>query len=511
MRKYILGFFANGLIVFLCYFFFIWLKFHEPFPGTRIIFTFILFFILWTIIALMTEKYSIIQDNQLSEVRSKIAISDFVTLVVFGILVRYLRHFNEVRFVLIYTLLLATFIEFICGYLFIAFKKSVKKTVFVESQNGGNAPQGETATVHAEKKVYPDATLFHPSPLPIDLANFIVEETNEETFNFISRHFGTSDETLIVSTTTSFNVINQVKNSYRVIINLKRINDFQYINKFFEAVNSKLHDGGIFIDWVETFGLRKKRIMSEHTWGLNYLVYLCDFIFHRVFPKLPVTKKVYFFITKGRNRVLSKAESLGRLYSCGFEIIEEQFIENRLFFVVQKTKEPVFDQNPTYGPIIKLRRIGLNGKIIGVYKLRTMHAYSEYLQGYVHAKYSLQEGGKFKDDFRITTLGRIFRKLWIDELPMLINLIKGDLKLVGVRPLSRHYYNLYTKELQQRRLKFKPGLIPPFYADLPKTLDEIIASENKYLELYEKKPVKTDFSYFFKAMYNIIFKHARSN
>jgi lipopolysaccharide/colanic/teichoic acid biosynthesis glycosyltransferase len=251
-------------------------------------------------------------------------------------------------------------------------------------------------------------------------------------------------------------------------------------------------------------------LLSKYPWGVKYLIYSGDFIINRVFPKLPVTKKIYFFLTHGHNRVLSKAETYGRLYSCGFEIVEEAFIGDRLFFVVRKIKEPAFDYHPTYGPVIHLKRLGKNGKIISVYKLRTMHAYSEYLQGYIYERNKLQPGGKFKDDFRVTTLGRIFRMLWIDELPMLINLIKGDLKIVGVRPLSQHYFDLYTNELKEKRIKYKPGLIPPFYADLPETLQEIMDSEMRYLLSYEKNPFQTDFRYFRKAMWNILFRHARS-
>ncbi len=165
----------------------------------------------------------------------------------------------------------------------------------------------------------------------------------------------------------------------------------------------------------------------------------------------------------------------------------------------------------TYGPLIKLRRVGKGGKDIKVYKMRTMHPYAEYLQEYVYQKHSLQEGGKFKDDFRVSTLGKIMRRLWIDELPMFINFFRGELKIVGVRPLSKHYFNLYSKELQERRIKYKPGLVPPFYVDKPKTLDEIMASEIKYFDAYDKNPVLTDIKYFFAAFYNIIFKKYRSN
>jgi lipopolysaccharide/colanic/teichoic acid biosynthesis glycosyltransferase len=209
--------------------------------------------------------------------------------------------------------------------------------------------------------------------------------------------------------------------------------------------------------------------------------------------------------------VLSRAETLGRLYSCGFECLDEKFVDGKLYFVARKISEPYFPENPTYGPFIKLKRYGKNGKDIGVYKMRTMHAYSEYLQEYVYSKNKLQEGGKFAEDFRVTASGRFMRKFWLDELPMLFNLINGDMKLVGVRPLSKHYFNLYTEELKEKRLKFRPGLVPPFYVDLPKTLTEIMASESKYLDAYARNPIWTDIRYFFIAFWNIFIKRARSN
>jgi lipopolysaccharide/colanic/teichoic acid biosynthesis glycosyltransferase len=94
---------------------------------------------------------------------------------------------------------------------------------------------------------------------------------------------------------------------------------------------------------------------------------------------------------------------------------------------------------------------------------------------------------------------------------MFINLFKGEMKLVGVRPLSRHYFDLYPKDLQELRIKVKPGLVPPFYADLPQTLEEIIESEREYLVSYQEHPIRTDFKYFFLAWYNILVKKARSN
>lgn len=339
----------------------------------------------------------------------------------------------------------------------------------------------------------------------------IIEESGEEVYNFIREHVDIChSDHLFVSTTTRFNILNQEQHIYKSVVNLKRVNDIRRINKFFEAINEKLPNDGLFIGNVETYSLRKRRILKKFPPVLNWIYYSMDFIFKRVFPKLKITQKIYFLLTRGNNRVLSKAESYGRLYSCGFELKANKVVNGQLFFVAKKIGEPAFDYNPTYGPLIRLKRVGKDGKIIKVYKMRTMHAYSEYLQAYVYERNNLKNGGKFDNDFRITTLGKIMRKFWIDELPMLINLFRRDMKLVGVRPLSNHYFNLYDEDLKQKRTQHRPGLIPPYYADLPDTLTEIQESERKYLEAYEKRPIRTDWVYFWKAMKNIFLKNARS-
>jgi len=139
-----------------------------------------------------------------------------------------------------------------------------------------------------------------------------------------------------------------------------------------------------------------------------------------------------------------------------------------------------------------------------------MYPYSEYIQELVYSTYGSHSGDKPDFDFRISRIGMILRKYWIDELPMLINLFKREIKLVGVRPLSFAKLKTYPKEFIDYRSKFKPGLLPPYYADIPKNRSEMILSEKNYLKEYTKSPFKTDLSYFFKIMLNIIFKGARS-
>jgi lipopolysaccharide/colanic/teichoic acid biosynthesis glycosyltransferase len=89
-------------------------------------------------------------------------------------------------------------------------------------------------------------------------------------------------------------------------------------------------------------------------------------------------------------------------------------------------------------------------------------------------------------------------------------MLEGNMKLVGVRPLSKQYFDLYNPEHKERRTKYKPGLVPPYYADMPQDLDGIQASEKRYLDSYDKHPFRTDVRYFFKSWWNIVFHQARS-
>lgn len=298
--------------------------------------------------------------------------------------------------------------------------------------------------------------------------------------------------------------------AHKTIINPARINDIRYVNKFFEAVNERLVLGGYFVGCVETSSVRKARIQKRYS-SLGKAVYAADYVLHRVIPKLPRVKKAYFAVTRGRNRVLSEFETFGRLYSCGFELSDSIELDGLTYFLAKKIGEPDFNSEATYGPLIKLRRVGNKGKLIKVYKVRTMYPYSEYLQQYVYERNGLQEGGKLKDDPRVTVVGKFLRKYWLDELPMIWNLLRGDMKLIGVRPISRHYFGLYPAEFQEYRKQFKPGLVPPVYITIPKTLDDVVELERAYLEEYEKRGWVTDLSYCWKLFHSIVIKRIRSH
>lgn len=315
----------------------------------------------------------------------------------------------------------------------------------------------------------------------------------------------------IVRIVDADNLIKHEDHSLDCLINLHRINDIKGINNFFKSVNAKLKDEASFVGCVETLEQRKNRLFKKFPKGINAMYYTLDFIFKRVFPKFKYTKKFYMFLTHGRNRALSKSEVLGRLVYCGFKIDDVCEIDNKLYFKAHKESEPMNCSEPSTGLILRIKRVGRNGKPITVYKFRTMHPYAQYLQEYIFEQNNLKAGGKFANDFRITKWGRWMRRFWIDELPMLYNFLRGDLKLVGVRPLSEHYLSLYSNELKTLRTQGKPGLIPPFYADMPKSLEEIMASESKYMKAYVQDPFTTDLTYCLKAFNNILLHKARSS
>jgi lipopolysaccharide/colanic/teichoic acid biosynthesis glycosyltransferase len=334
---------------------------------------------------------------------------------------------------------------------------------------------------------------------------------NLDAFIWKNLHLQPDDEVVkVLATATPLNLELIENDSCSCIINLKRINDVRYISKFLQTANAKLPRHGYYITRVETKNQRVQNLMNRFPWPLGWLVSFTDFIFHRVLPKIPVTRKAYYWATKGQNRVLTLSETLGRLISCGFGIVDHKEIDGHTWIVARKEQAPGYNENPTYGVLVKLRRVGMDGKLINVYKLRTMHPFSEYIQEYVYLNNNLKEGGKLDNDYRITSWGRVMRKLWIDELPMIWNLLRGEMKLVGVRPLSQHYFHLYPEDVQRLRIRTRPGLVPPFYADLPRTFEEIVESERRYLFAYNEHPLRTDISYFFKAVKNILIRKARS-
>jgi lipopolysaccharide/colanic/teichoic acid biosynthesis glycosyltransferase len=101
------------------------------------------------------------------------------------------------------------------------------------------------------------------------------------------------------------------------------------------------------------------------------------------------------------------------------------------------------------GPVLyRQRRVGLHGREFELVKLRTMVVGAER-EG---AGWAVNEG-----DPRITRVGRVLRRLSLDELPQLWNVVRGDMSLIGPRPTLSYQVERYTAR-QRRRLEVKPGI-----------------------------------------------------
>ena len=321
-----------------------------------------------------------------------------------------------------------------------------------------------------------------------------------------------SRQTKAVCDTSRFAFLQIPDYQYKTIVDLTLLNDAKGINRRFCIINQKLPDGGRYVCCYRPQEYMKSKILNQYPPIIRWFVYTLYFINKRVIPRLMLTSRLYYDLTKGRKRMLSKTEVLGRLYYCGFEVDEIVPMGHIEYVFAHRHSQPYpQEQIKVYGPLIKLPRVCKNKEIKYFYKFRTMHPYAEYIQKYVFdARGGMDIADKSNDDWRITTWGKFLRKYWLDELPMLLNWLKADVKLVGVRPLSKTMFNEYPEWLQDKRTKSRPGLIPPFYIDHPDTFEELFASEDKYLTEYLEHPVSTDIKYFFLTMRSILTRKTHS-
>lgn len=346
-----------------------------------------------------------------------------------------------------------------------------------------------------------------------EFQEIILFNSNENTFNYISSHLdlGKYYNHILFSRQDGTNIENIDINNIRSIIDFRWVNDIKEVNKYFCSVNKLLPDAGIFIGRVETYGERKEKIVHKYGPRVGQLLWLLDFIFNRVIPKIRLLQDIYNFLIQKKTHPISKAEILGRLVYCGFDIIDYKIIEGLFYFIVIKTSEPCNDIESSYHALIKLKRVGKNGCTIKVFKIRTMHPFSEYLQDYVIKLYEYNNQGKPADNFRISRWGKFLRRYWIDEIPQLINILKGEMKIFGCRPVSYSRFKEFPKELQKERIKYKPGIIPPYIALLMPDQKGNIEAEKIYLKDIRNNEFKCDIYYLLRSIKNILLNRIRGS
>lgn len=293
------------------------------------------------------------------------------------------------------------------------------------------------------------------------------------------------------------------------------LQNYKNLNAHLNAVNQLLNNNNInnnesyYIGLVETLDDWKKKKIILKKPLIGKIVRFLFFIIYRILPKLTC----YQFITLHKSkRLLSKAEVLGRFIYNGFEICDFLQLESNFHVFIIKRKSEPMKQFTSEGVLLRINRIGKNGKIFKVYKLRTMHPYSEYLHEYMIKTYGFNEKGKIQNDFRTAKWAKIFRKYWLDEIPQLLNVIKLQMKIVGIRPVSESYFNSLPKEIQEKRIMHKPGCIPPYLAhDFGTSKESVLEAELVYMDKKLKNPYTTDIKYFFVSIFKIVFKGKRSS
>jgi len=152
------------------------------------------------------------------------------------------------------------------------------------------------------------------------------------------------------------------------------------------------------------------------------------------------------------------AEGVPVLVKRGFDILLSSILLVGLAPLLMALAALIKCSSP--GPVLFTQyRLGLNKRKFKIYKFRTMAADAEQkMGGLEHLNEVSGPVFKIKNDPRITLLGKFLRKASIDELPQLFNVLKGDMSLVGPRPLPVRDYEGFTQDWQRRRFSVRPGL-----------------------------------------------------
>jgi exopolysaccharide biosynthesis polyprenyl glycosylphosphotransferase len=150
----------------------------------------------------------------------------------------------------------------------------------------------------------------------------------------------------------------------------------------------------------------------------------------------------------------------------GWSYLAKQVIDKLLAFLLVVITAPVMliaafaIKISSPGPaVFSQKRMGRNRRVFDLYKFRTMVPDAEQMQSELEGQNEM-DGPVFKirDDPRVTNVGRWLRRWSIDELPQLFNVIKGDMSLVGPRPLPLRDYDGFSEDWQRRRFSILPGI-----------------------------------------------------
>lgn len=157
------------------------------------------------------------------------------------------------------------------------------------------------------------------------------------------------------------------------------------------------------------------------------------------------------------------------------------------------------------GPIFfKHKRIGKHGKNLGIYKFRTMIENAEEAMKYFteEQKKEFKENFKLENDPRVTRVGKFLRKTSLDELPQIINILKGEMSIIGPRPVVKNELEKYGDN-KGKFLSVAPGLTGYWAAN---GRSDVSYEERMALELYyvDNRSLLLDLKIFLKTIGSVL-------
>jgi lipopolysaccharide/colanic/teichoic acid biosynthesis glycosyltransferase len=299
------------------------------------------------------------------------------------------------------------------------------------------------------------------------------------------------DLSRLIETTQDIKIVDEVKTSLIPLLREVDIRGWYHHNKIIGVLFTEiaLMDKTFIDTAIHKIYDRFLERLNPH-WINNI------YISYHVFPEtnqelsagVPFNLNLYPDLTeKGLNRKLSLIIKKIIFDSAGSAIALLLF--SPLFLIIAaaiKATSP--------GPVFfRQERVGLNGKAFLFYKFRSMTTnndplkHKEYITRYINQPNTAAiEPGIFKltNDSRITTVGHFLRKTSFDELPQLINVLKGDMSLVGPRPPIPYECDLYHIWHRRRLLSAKPGITGMWQVmgRSRTTFDEMVRLDLKYLQ-----------------------------
>ncbi|MEW5785228.1 MAG: sugar transferase [Bacillota bacterium] len=152
------------------------------------------------------------------------------------------------------------------------------------------------------------------------------------------------------------------------------------------------------------------------------------------------------------------------------------------------------------GPVLfKQGRLTKDGKVFSMYKFRTMIENAENMGTGLF---------NYEDDFRVTRIGKFLRKSSLNELPQLINVIKGDMSIVGPRPPVSYELGSYAdlNETYKKRFTVLPGItgLAQVSGRNELTWDEKVIHDNRYIDLFNKHSVLVDIKIILLTVFYVI-------